>query len=163
MKIALSGRSGSGKSAVARHLVAKHNFAHASTGVICRQISAILFDNETKQSLNRISIALRTVGKDLFIEAALRNITKTDVVFDSVRYSSDIGILRASGFKIWRIECPIEECIRRLGARGQVITAEDLAHPSEHELNDAVFDLTINNHDRTTKELEQEIDLLLQS
>jgi adenylate kinase family enzyme len=73
MKIALSGNSGSGKSSVARYLVERHGYLHASTGQICRRISALLFGNEDKTSLNRVSEAVRTIDKNLLIHAALRN------------------------------------------------------------------------------------------
>jgi len=162
MKIALSGRSGSGKSIVAHYLRDKHGFAHASSGVICRQIGSILFGNQDKQFLNQISLAIRSFGNDVLIKAALRNESADSIVFDSVRYSSDIAILNSLGFKIWRIECPVEECVRRLKERGQIITEEDLKHPSELELNTANFDTIIHNHNRTKEQLEGEVDVLLQ-
>lgn len=163
MKIALSGASGSGKSRIARYLHERHGFAPTSTGEICRQIAILLFGDEDKGSLNRVSEMVRSLDPSLFIAAALRNVEGERVVLDSVRYLSDVERVRAAGFLIWRIECSPEERSRRLAARGQSVSTADLAHASEVELQSAVFDAVINNDHRSSSQLERDLDARIQT
>jgi len=149
VKIALSGTSGSGKGTVAKILVEQHNFVRASTGDICRQISQLLYGNEDKKNLNSISAAINQIDNSIFINAALRNIKNDKIVFDSIRYRSDMLTLKKLGFVIWRVEASIDIRKDRLKGRAQVIVEDDFYHASEIELDDCIFDATIlnNNND----------------
>jgi adenylate kinase family enzyme len=60
-RIALSGRSGSGKTTVANYLVAKYGFTRCSTGAACRELCKNLFGGESKAILNQVTDALKAI------------------------------------------------------------------------------------------------------
>lgn len=157
-RIAVYGRSGSGKGTVATILTDRYGYMHVSSGSVCRSISQILFGDEDRAHLNALSTALRSIDEHLLIEAALRAI-KTDIpiVFDSIRYKTDYDWFRESGFSLWKVDCPEEICIRRLKSRGQVFSVKDLDHLSESGLEHEEFDFTIDNSGSSLKELEHTI------
>jgi cytidylate kinase len=162
VKVALSGASGSGKSWVAHYLVERHGFVRASTGDICRAISTILFGNNDKASLNQVSEAIRGIDETIFVRAALRGIRAPRIVLDSVRYLSDIPIVRAAGFQVWRIDCPSRERAVRLAARGQAIQDSDLQHASESELDRGPFDVLVSNFGVAASTVKHQIDHLVE-
>lgn len=161
MLIALSGAAGSGKSLIAQVLHQNHGYCIASTGEVCRTLSRVLYGSEDRHLLNSISTLLRSHDRELLITAALRGKRSNTLVLDSVRYDSDLIVVRAQGFRVWRIECPIEERFRRLHSRGQTFSEKDEAHPSETELGAARFDATIVNFMRSRQDIEGEIEKLL--
>ena len=163
VRVAIHGWSGSGKSAVCRYLRDAHGFAIASTGSICRQIAGMLFASEDRHLLNDVSVAMRGIRRDVWIEAALRRVESDRVVFDSVRYPTDVDILRSAGFEIWSISCPPEVAQQRLNERGQSFTLTDLGHESEVGLSEAAFDVRIDNGDRGWAAVCLDIDIAITS
>lgn len=160
--IALYGRSGSGKSAVARHLVEQHAFTHCSTGQLCRAISRQLFGNETRSNLNTLSQKIREIDVNLWISAALLDAPPGPIVFDSIRYEEDAAYLRAREYKIWHVECPPDICLERLRLRGQSFNESDMLHKMEHSLVNYSFDMTIENGRRDLNSVLAEVDKALQ-
>lgn len=163
VRVAIHGWSGSGKSAVCRYLNDTHGLAIASTGAMCRQITRTLFASEDRHLLNEVSVAMRGIRRDIWIEASLRATKSDRVVFDSIRYSTDVDVLRSAGFEIWSITCPPEVAQRRLRERGQRFTLADLNHESEIGLMNAAFDMRIDNGDRTWAAVCSDIDAAIAS
>jgi dephospho-CoA kinase len=147
LRIALVGKSGSGKSEVAEFLRESRACEVIKTGRICRQIAQLLFGNEDKRSTQLLDDVLTNLDESIFLRASLRHadLSKSFVI-DSLRFRSDYDIARDMGCMILRITAPDEERVRRLRARGQVYNPEvDGLHRSEVELDGVVADKTIRN------------------
>lgn len=161
-KIALYGRSGSGKGTLSSLLVDNFGYKHVSTGLICREISMLVFGNEHRKNLNSISLSLRTIDKSVLIEAALRTINEHEkIVFDSIRYLSDHRWFECNGYSLWNVDCPRKICIDRLKSRGQDFEIADLSHASEDEVANLRYDFTIENHNVSYEELIQRLETRL--
>jgi len=145
-RIALSGKSGSGKTTVAEYLVSKHGYVRCSTGDVCRDLCRRLFRTESKAILNKVTDALKAVEPDVWVNAALSSLGEhTLVVFDSMRFASDYNYLRKQGFTMWRIDAPLEIRLLRMESRGQLVSREDDEHRAETELDEHHFDQIVNN------------------
>ena len=146
-RFALIGKSGAGKSTAAEMISSFHGARRVSTGVICREISHLLFGDENKASTQKIDDALMTIDQSIFLKAALRQIPETDsICVDSLRFKSDLQIARDQGFYVIRIVAQEKLRLERLDARGQIFDqALDGCHRSETELDDAEVDLVIFN------------------
>lgn len=152
--IALSGRSGSGKTAVAEYLISEHGYTRCSTGQACREVCKILFGTDSKAILNKVTDAMKTVDADVWPKAAMSSVVgKEPIVFDSMRFASDYLFLKERGFVMWRIEAPLAVRLPRMEKRGQVVQPEDDEHRAETELDQHEFDQVISNPD-------SELDLL---
>jgi hypothetical protein len=102
-RIALLGKTGVGKTEVAKYLIEK-GFAPCKTGAICRQISELLFGNDWKINTQKITDALITLEPSIFLKAALRNWdSRVPAVIDALRFQSDLEIARDNGFFIVRV------------------------------------------------------------
>lgn len=145
--LALCGKTGVGKSEVARYLGERHGYVICSTGRICRDISCLLFGDETTTHLHEITDALRTIDSSIFLRSALRNITDSPlVVIDCVRFVSDIDILRSlNGFLI-RIEASENIRIQRLAKRSQIYDLKtDGSHSADAEADTFFPDFNLIN------------------
>jgi cytidylate kinase len=145
--IALSGRSGAGKTTVAEWLSQAYGYNHRRSGALCRQICLDLFDDDSKEMLNAVTAAMRSLRSDVWISAALRALPGDElVVFDSMRFAGDYERLRNAGFALWRVVAPLDRRVERLRVRGQGFDpdVDDVAGP-EVELDDHSFDLVIDN------------------
>jgi dephospho-CoA kinase len=144
--IALSGRSGCGKTTVADYLVATHGYTRCSTGAACRELCRKLFDTESKAILNKVTDALKAVDADVWLRAALVSAAEHHpIVFDSMRFANDYAFLSGRGFLTWRIEAPHEVRLARMRARGQDVDPGDDAHRAETELDHQEFDRVLDN------------------
>ncbi|MBV9158485.1 MAG: AAA family ATPase [Acidobacteriaceae bacterium] len=147
-RIALSGRSGSGKTVIAEYLVEKHGFKSCSSGVACRDLCRRLFGTESKTILNQVTDALKAIDSKVWLNAALCSVDDDrPLVFDSMRFSTDYDFFREREFTTWRIEAPLTIRLERMRKRGQSVTAEDDEHRAETELDAFVFDRVIDNSD----------------
>lgn len=162
MNLALYGRSGSGKSFVASILENQFGYSKVSTGDLCRSVSRIVFGNEDKGNLNRISEKLREIDENIWIEAALRRVSgQGPVVFDSIRYLSDHLCLTRLGYKTVRIVSESRLSRRRLKERGQTISEEDFSHRSEWEVDKCSFHATITNGGVSAEQLTRQIESII--
>ncbi len=147
LRVALIGKSGAGKSEVAKVLNAEYGAEVIKTGAICRSISQLLFGNQDKGSTQKLDDALTRIDESIFLRAALRtaNLAKPFVI-DSLRFRSDLVLARENGCMILRVVSGDNLRVSRLVARGQVFDlAENGAHRSENELDDAACDATLSN------------------
>ena len=161
-KIALSARSGSGKTTIAEYLVNKHGYTRCSTGAACRDVCNRLFGEESKAILNKVTDALKAVDPDVWLRAALSsNEEDTPVVFDSMRFASDYAFLKNLGFEMWRVKAPLSIRLVRMGRRGQFVRPEDDEHRAETELDRHQFDRFVDNSEDGLDLLYREIDQAL--
>ena len=162
-KIALSGRSGCGKTTIAEYLVDKHAFARCSTGLACRELCRKLFASESKSILNMVTDALKAIDPDVWLRAALSTLDgDRPVVFDSMRFAGDYAFLKEQGFQMWRVEAPLEVRVRRMKDRGQIFIPDDDNHPAETELDSYQFDRVIENPNDDIHLLHDQIERALQ-
>jgi dephospho-CoA kinase len=146
MRIAIYGRTGSGKSTVSRYLAEQHGFAHCYPGARCRELALELFGVESKHVLNRLSDSLRAIDHEVWIRAALRGApSSAPLVFDGMRYESDYKYFRAHSFLLWKVEAPSEQRYHRLGERRQEFHPDDDRHSGEWTLADFPFDVVLDN------------------
>lgn len=146
-RIALIGKSGSGKSTVASLLQLYCGTTRISTGAVCRRISMQLFGNEFKSSTQSIDDALTQIDPSVFLNAALLNVgDDCSICIDSLRFQSDLVLARERKLITIRIVAPDELRFSRLERRGQVFDPRtDGIHRSETELDEAEVDFTIEN------------------
>lgn len=147
LRIALIGRSGAGKTEAASLLQADYGCRVVKTGAICRAISLLLFGNDHKASTQALDDALTSLDPSIFLKAALRDVPPDEsVVLDALRFTSDLRLAKAQGFRTIKVVAPEEMRVSRLGVRGQVFDPlKDGRHRSEIELDDSDVDAIIEN------------------
>jgi dephospho-CoA kinase len=162
IRIALIGKSGAGKSKVSKYLVETHGFAVIRTGVICRQVSMILFGNEEKSSTQRLDDALTVIDPSIFLRASLRcAILDGDIVIDSLRFREDVLLARSLHFLTLKVLSDPGLRLDRLTSRGQLFDpAIEGSHRSETELDGEIVDYEIEN-DGTLRDLTSSVDDLI--
>lgn len=146
-KVALIGKSGVGKSTVAKLLHYHAGTERISTGLICRQIAKLLFGNDDKSTTQTLDDSLTKIDPSIFLKAALlTSPIGRPICLDSLRFRSDYEIARQLGFTIVRVVAPDSVRISRLYERGQSFNpAVDGLHRSETELDKVIVDFEVEN------------------
>ncbi len=146
-RFALLGKSGAGKSEVAKALNEQLGCRIVKTGAICRTISRILFGNEDKRSTQILDDALVVIDPSVFLKAAVRDVRPGEpIVIDALRFLSDTVIADDLGCKRLRVVASADERVRRLRSRQQAFDlGRDGRHRSETELDDHPVDHVITN------------------
>ena len=109
MDIAIYGKSGSGKTTVARYLTERYGFVHCPLGARCRELALELFGVDSKDVLNRLSDSLRDIDEEVWIKAAVHTLHPSkDNVIDGVRFPHDFDFFRERSFSLWRVAPPSE-------------------------------------------------------
>lgn len=146
-RFALLGKSGAGKSEIAKALKEHLGCRIVKTGAICRTISQVLFGNEDKHSTQILDDALTVLDPSIFLKAAARDITFNEaIVIDALRFMSDVAIADHLGCKLVRVVANADERVRRLQLRQQTFElARDGVHRSETELDACPVDHVIMN------------------
>ncbi|WP_186766720.1 HD domain-containing protein [Puniceibacterium confluentis] len=147
MQVALIGKSGVGKSTLAKLLNYHSGTERVSSGTICRQIAKLLFGNDDKSTTQTLDDALTSIDSSIFLNAALLTApTGRPICLDSLRFRSDYEIARRRGFTIVRVIAPDEVRVARLSERGQRFDpGKDGTHRSETELDTVDVDYTVEN------------------
>jgi cytidylate kinase len=147
LRIAISGKSGSGKTALSNHLVQKLGGVRASTGDIYRDVSRLLYGEATKDLMNLLTQTLRRMDTNCVLRAALRTADNGfGIVCDSMRFNEDYSFLRTHGFLLVRLQSAVEVRHERLRQRGEIFSPHDLENdPTETALDDATFDCFLLN------------------
>jgi dephospho-CoA kinase len=164
--IALSARSGAGKSLASSYLQKTHGYALCQPGAICREITQRLFSTQSKTALNKVNDALRLIDPDIWLRVALQELGDqkpgTPICIDGMRFKSNVEYCRKNSFLLVAIEASEATRIGRLKKRGQEYDAAiDAAHAAETEIENVVFDHVICNDGDDPRVLYNEIDKIL--
>lgn len=163
LRVALIGKSGAGKSQVAGLLTHFTGAEVVKTGAVCREVSRLLFGNESKRSTQMLDDALTTIDESIFLRAALRGrALEESVVIDALRFHSDVKLAKSLGFTLLRVRAPDHVRVARLRARGQDFElAADGQHRSELELDGIAVDREILNDTADPAHLSQLVEAFL--
>lgn len=147
LRITLLGRSGAGKTTVATCLRETHGFTVCSTGRRCRELAQEFFETESKETLNALTDAMRSIDPAVWLKVALRQVGNDTyrVVIDAARFPEDYEYARNRDFRVWRVVCPPEIRRARMASRGQLFVPADEEHITEVALDDAECDAVIDN------------------
>ncbi|WP_350334323.1 HD domain-containing protein [Coralliovum pocilloporae] len=147
MRVALIGKSGVGKSTVAKLLNYHVGAERVSSGAICRQIAKLLFGNDDKSTTQTLDDVLTKIDSSIFLNAALLTApVGRSICLDSLRFKSDYEIARKRGFTIVRVIASDDVRVTRLAERGQGFDlVKDGSHRSETELDHVDVDYTVDN------------------
>jgi dephospho-CoA kinase len=161
-RIGLIGLTGVGKSTAALYLRDVHGFQVATTGEVCRAVSRLLYGNEDKSNLLKLTDALQSIDPTIFLKSALRRLPAGErFVIAALRYTHDYDYAKQNQLYIVRITAARDLRQKRLQGRGQVFNFEtDAAHASELQLSEVAVNATIEN-DGTVRQLYAKIDDLL--
>ena len=165
--ICLSGRTGAGKSVVARYLAVFYGFRWVRTRDIIR--SLLLEDQQStaKSRLSKKEFDVESISeKDLqefgavilnehgqgplrdALSAVIAGISGP-VVVDSVRDLSDLGRLQAKLLRIWFVDCDDSQIVRRLTSRAKLGSKRLVSRPSIDSrsalLKQQAHEIIINN------------------
>jgi dephospho-CoA kinase len=148
--IALSARSGAGKTLVAGYLQNTYGYTLCRPGAICREITERLFGTQSKTALNKVNDAMRAIDPNIWLRVALQELGTlplgAPICIDGMRFRSNVEYCRNNSFILVAIEASEETRMRRLEGRGQEYDQTvDTVHPSEAEIEDIAFDHVIRN------------------
>ena len=155
MKIAITGKMGSGKSYLADKISNKYGFYIASFAGRVKELAKELFNMVGKDRGLLINFAtkMREIDSEVWIRTMLKSIKgKENVIVDDLRLKNEYDILRVNGWYIVKLE--IDENKRELQLREKYGVGEaknHIAHSKSETENDVVglddesFDLVIRN------------------
>lgn len=164
ISIGLSGRSGSGKSTVARYLTEKYDYKVCYPGGKVRFVANELFGNDSKPTLNKISHTLRKLRPGIWMELALEDLElgKDLIVVDGVRYPEDFNKLKAMNFLMVYVQSSNDVLEMRLKNREGKKTFHQLSLSyEENALSGFKFDLIVKNNFDDLTALYAQIDKMM--
>lgn len=141
MRIAFSGKAGSGKTTMANYLVEHFGFVRYSFADAVKEIATEIFGMEDKDRglLQAIGTKMREIDVDVWVQYTMNKIEAEDhpnVVIDDCRFLNEAERLKDYGFTIIG-----------LTGRGWDLPSEQAAHPSETEAGLIECDSIINTGD----------------
>lgn len=146
-RYALLGKSGAGKSEVAKCIRDHTGGDIVKTGRICREIAVLLFGDDSKSNTQRLDDVLTGLDSSIFLKAAMRPyLAASPLIIDSLRFLSDLEIAKAQRCVTIRVIAPDDLRFRRLASRGQVFDPKaNNCHRSETELDGVQTDWVVEN------------------
>lgn len=154
-RVAIAGKMGSGKSAVAAHLARRLGARRTS---FARKVRAVVADvygpghEKDRRLLTGVGMGLRRVDPDTWVNAVRRATAGAGAwVLDDLRFPNELAALRGDGWLLVRLAVDDGVRARRLAARyGGDRAAQDhlpyAGHASETSLDetpDAAFDVVV--------------------
>ncbi len=139
MNIGICGKAGTGKTAVADHLVNKYGYKRYSIADEVKRIAVRLFKMKEKDRklLQDIGFKMREIRPSVWIDFLIDQIRGKDkVVVDDIRYPNEYEALKKEGFKIIKVVADREICIKRLTERDGTAAIERLDDESETAMDD---------------------------
>tara|TARA_Y100000748_G_C15501432_1_gene490257 strand:- start:4521 stop:5213 length:693 start_codon:yes stop_codon:yes gene_type:complete len=153
MKIAITGKMGSGKSYLADKISNKYGFYKASFAGRVKELASELFDMRGKDRGLLINFAtkMREIDPEVWIRSMLKSIhDKKNVIVDDLRLKNEYDKLRKNGWYIIKIEIDEEKRKLQLNDKYGVYEAcQHIAYSNSVTENDVVglsdesFDLVI--------------------
>lgn len=169
MKIAFSGKMGSGKTTYADYLVDKYGFKKVSFATKVRDITKAIYNipdedmygpNKPRELLQHIGHVMReTMHKNFWVDSLLAQVRGNDhYVVDDMRYYNEYEALGDNGFILIRLRAPERTRRARLGA-----AFTNPNHPSETDLDYQYLPWAyiINNDVKDEPNLQQNLDTII--
>lgn len=155
MKIAISGKMGSGKTYLADEICQRFDFKRASFAGKLKSLAEELFNMKYKDRGLLINFAtkMREIDKDVWIRAMFKSIENVEnVVIDDLRLKNEYQTLMLEGWFICKINVDENERINRLISKYGKKSKEHFEHSDSITENDVVnmednrFNFVINKH-----------------
>lgn len=170
----LTGKNAAGKGEVANYLKTK-SFSYFSLSDAIRDEAKIKGLDESRETLIKIGNKMREEGGPGILAIRTREKIKGDSIIDSIRNPKEVEELKKiNGFKLIKVDAPIEIRFQRAMERGRVENANSLEefkameekensdNPNAQQLNKTIelADMSINN-DGTLEDLHLKIDKIM--
>ncbi len=167
LRFAFAGKAYSGKSSCAKYLASKHNMSILSFATILKETCKEVFDMQVKDRslLQKVGSALRDINKNVFVDYLERKIEKigysVGICIDDLRYKNEFEMLQRQNFIL--VKLIVDEEIlkeRALKLTGQIMTTEQINHPSETDLDNIYHGFTFITGNSTEEDLYNKLDVL---
>lgn len=146
--IALVGNAGSGKTTIAKHLVAEHNFKKMSLANGVKYIAVAMFqinpDKKTPENrsiLQQIGSKMREIDPNVWIkttDAFVRDWGyvwgEDPLVIDDVRFLNEAEHFKNKGYVLVYLNCPLDVCKQRILSRDGSFDEKMFEHESESQI-----------------------------
>jgi adenylate kinase family enzyme len=151
LRVAISGKQGSGKSTLSQELVENYGFERISFATKLKEIAMDLFglswdqvygDKKERVLLQELGAKMREIDSEVWIKYVIRQVEQnryTNYVIDDVRYKNEFEALKEAGFVMLRVECVEKVRKGRIGENYKNDT-----HMSETDLDFIEFPLPHN-------------------
>lgn len=172
IKIALTGRIGSGKDEVAKILMLEHDFRYPlafgdSLKYYAHKIFRDVPSNPKPRKLYQFMHRMREFDPDVWvkhlavaIEVAEDSRSTKGIVITDVRAENEYEWVKANGFTVVKVIAPKEIRLERAKGRGDDFDPSDLEHESEQAIDGFKADYEIVN-DGTIAELKPKINEII--
>ena len=163
MNIGICGKAGSGKTAVADHLIKKHGYERYSVADEVKRIAVRLFKMKKKDRklLQDIGFQMRAIKPSVWIDFLIDQIREKDkVVVDDIRYPNEYRALQKEGFKVIKVVANKEVCIKRLTERDGTAAIERLDDESETAMDEVKIENVLDGN-LSLEEMLTQLDELL--
>tara|TARA_Y100000768_G_C23990131_1_gene691871 strand:+ start:3356 stop:3895 length:540 start_codon:yes stop_codon:yes gene_type:complete len=141
MKIAISGKMGSGKTYLADEISKRFDFKRASFAGKLKSLAKELFNMDYKNRSLLIDFAtkMRDIDKNVWIRAMFKSIENCEnVVIDDLRLENEYNTLMLEGWFICKINIDENERINRLISKYGKKSKEHFEHSNSITENDVV-------------------------
>lgn len=152
MKIALIGKSGSGKDTVSNILVSNYGFKKINFSDDIYKIAREIFQMKDKDRnlLQKIGDKLREIDEFVFIKSVLKKCENIEnVLVGDCRLITEYNALKEKGFVFLYIKAEESERIKRLHKRDGSSQKEFLEHKTETQVDEILREgkhITIENY-----------------
>jgi len=139
VNIGICGKAGTGKTAVADHLVKKYGYKRYAVADEVKRIAMRLFKMKEKDRklLQDIGFKMREIRLSVWIDFLIDQTRGKDkIVVDDIRYPNEYQALKKEGFKMIRVVADRKICIKRLTERDGTAAIERLDDESETAMDD---------------------------
>ena len=149
MNIGICGKAGTGKTAVADHLIKKYGYKRHAVADEVKRIAVRLFKMKMKDRklLQDIGFKMREIRPSVWIDFLIDQVRGKDkIVVDDIRYPNEYQALKKEGFKIIRVVADREICIKRLTERDGTAAIERLDDESETAMDDVEIENVLDGN-----------------
>lgn len=163
--IGFVGQMGSGKTTAADYLVKEYGFRKMSFAEPIKTfIEYILEFEKSNPGYRKAAQDLGTWGRnfkpDCWVNFMEKRLLEEEIVVDDIRFINEAKMLHKNGFKLIKLECPLELRMERCLKRDGNFDKNATNHNSEKELESIVCSKKINNSD-TLERFYEELDILM--
>ena len=160
MKIAITGKMGSGKSFVANKLVQNYGFVQLSFAERVKELACELFNMQGKNRSLLIDLAtkMRSIDRDVWIRSMLVKCEKhSNVVVDDLRLNNEYHTLKQLGWYLVKINIDENKRHEQLRSKygydyiSHIEHAQSITENDVVSMDDSDFDYIIRNDDDITQ------------